>query len=142
MDPTPPPDRPDARSDVWDRATAGHCRWIELTTTDAPAAREFYRELLGWEFNETMPLGAAGDYLFIHHEGERLGAISPMIRDGQPPLWLLYFGVDDVGAAVDAAEANGGTVINGPHQVPGGEHIFVTTDPAGATVAFVGPQGA
>jgi predicted enzyme related to lactoylglutathione lyase len=142
MDPVPPADRPDAKSDVWDREKAGHCRWIELATTDAPAAREFYRDLLGWEFKDTMPMGAAGDYQFISHEGEQLGAINPMIRDGQAPMWLLYFGVEEVGAALEAATANGGTVINGPHEVPGGQHVFVTTDPAGATVAFVGPKGA
>jgi predicted enzyme related to lactoylglutathione lyase len=142
MDPTPPADRPDAQSDVWDREKAQRCRWIELATTDAPAAREFYRSLLGWQFNDVMPMGAAGDYLFIDHDGDRLGAINPMIREGQPPMWLLYFGVEEIGAALDAAKANGGTVINGPHEVPGGDHIFVATDPAGATVAFVGPKGA
>lgn len=142
MDPTPPPGRPDAKSDVWDREKAGHCRWIELATTDAPAAREFYRTLLGWRFENTMPMGAAGDYLFIQHEDEQLGAINPMIGEGQPPAWLFYFGVEEVGAALEAAKANGGTVIHGPHEVPGGQHVFIATDPVGAMVAFVGSKGA
>jgi predicted enzyme related to lactoylglutathione lyase len=142
MDPIPPADRPNAKSDLWDREKAGHCRWIELATTDAPAAREFYRSLLGWQFNDVMPTGPAGDYLFIKHEGEQLGAISPMMREGLPPMWLCYFGVENVAEAVEAAKANGGTVTNGPHEVPGGEHVFACTDPAGAPVAFVGPKGA
>jgi predicted enzyme related to lactoylglutathione lyase len=141
MNPIPPEGRADAKSDVWDRERAQHCRWIELATTDAPAAKEFYRDLLGWEFRDVMPMGAAGDYLFIRHEGEQLGAISPIMREGLPPMWLCYFGVEEIGAAVEAAKANGGTVTNGPHEVPGGEHIFVCTDPGGATVAFVGPRG-
>ena len=29
MDPIPPADNPDARSDVWDARKAGHCRWNE-----------------------------------------------------------------------------------------------------------------
>jgi uncharacterized protein len=141
MDPIPPADRPDAQSDAWDREKPQHCRWIELATRDAAGAREFYRSLLGWEFRDVMPMGDVGDYLFIRQGEDQLGAINPMIREGQPPLWLLYFGVVEIEAALEAAKAHGGTIQWGPHQVPGGEHIFVTTDPAGAMVAFVGPKG-
>ena len=141
MAPVPPADRPDAKSDVWDREKAEHCRWIELATTDAPAAREFYTRLLGWKSDNAMPMGAAGDYLFVECEGNAIGAINPMIRQGQPPMWLLYFGVDSIARAIEAAKANGGTVIHGPHEVPGGDHVFVAADPARATIAFVGPKG-
>lgn len=141
MDPTPPADNPGAKSDVWDREKAGHCRWIELATTDAPAARQFYTSLLGWKSDSSMPMGAAGDYLFVECEGNAIGAINPMIREGQPPMWLLYLGVDEIGRAAEAAKANGGRVLHGPHEVPGGDHVFVATDPAGAMIAFVGPKG-
>lgn len=141
MDPTPPADRPDAKSDVWDREKAGHCRWNELATTDAPAAKAFYTELLGWKSDSSMPMGPTGDYLFLECEGNAIGAINPMIGEGQHPMWLLYLGVDDIGRAVEAAKANGGTVLNGPHEVPGGDQVFVATDPAGARIAFVGPKG-
>lgn len=141
MDPIPPTGNPDAKSDVWDREKPGHCRWNELATTDAPAAKEFYTKLLGWKSENSMPMGERGDYLFVECEGNAIGAINPMIREGQPPMWLLYLGVDSIGRALEAAKANGGTVINGPHEVPGGEHVFVATDPAGAVVAFVGPKG-
>ena len=70
-----------------------------------------------------------------------VGAVSPMMREGLPPMWLCYFGVREVGPALEAAKAHGGIVTNGPHEVPGGQHVFVCTDPAGATVAFVGPKG-
>ena len=56
--------------------------------------------------------------------------------------WLPYFGVADIGAAKAAAEANGGTINQDIHEVPGGDFIFVATDPAGALVGFVGPKGA
>ena len=136
MDPTPPPDRPDAQSDVWDAMADERCRWIELATTDAPAAKEFYRTVLGWEFRDVMPMGAAGDYLFIRQGDDQLGAISPIMREGLPPFWLCYFGVHE------AAKANGGTQVGDPHEVPGGLFVFTAVDPAGALVAFVGPKGA
>jgi predicted enzyme related to lactoylglutathione lyase len=141
MDPVPPADNPDAKSDVWDREKAGHCRWIELATTDAPAAKAFYTSLLGWTSERSMPMGERGDYLFLECEGNAIGAINPWIGENQPPVWLLYLGVDSVARAIEAAKANGGSVINGPHEVPGGDHVFVATDPAGATIAFVGPKG-
>jgi predicted enzyme related to lactoylglutathione lyase len=141
MDPIPPADNPDARSDVWDRAKAGHCRWNELATTDAPAAKAFYTELLGWKSERSMPMGERGDYLFLECEGNEIGAINPWIGENQPPMWLFYLGVDSIARALDAAKANGGSVINGPHEVPGGDHVFVATDPAGAMIAFVGPKG-
>jgi predicted enzyme related to lactoylglutathione lyase len=141
MDPVPPADNPDAKSDVWDREKPGHCRWNELATTDAPAARDFYTSLLGWQSDRTMPMGERGDYLFLECEGNQIGAINPMIGENQPPMWLLYLGVESIARAIEAATANGGTVAYGPHEVPGGEHVFVATDPAGAMIAFVGPKG-
>jgi predicted enzyme related to lactoylglutathione lyase len=142
MDPTPPPDNPDAQSDVFEAKAPGHAWWNELQTPDEPASTAFYTGLFGWGADQAMPMGDKGDYRFIEHDGVGLGAINPMIREGQPPLWLLYFGVVEIDAALEAAKAHGGALLWGPHQVPGGEHIFVTTDPAGAMVAFVGPKGA
>jgi predicted enzyme related to lactoylglutathione lyase len=141
MDPIPPANDPNAKSDVWDREKPGHCRWNELATTDAPAAKDFYTSLLGWTSDRSMPMGERGDYLFLECEGNAIGAINPWIGENQSPTWLLYLGVDNVARAVDAAKANGGSVINGPHEVPGGDHVFVASDPAGATIAFVGPKG-
>lgn len=142
MDPVPPSDQPDAKSDVFDEAKAGHCRWNELSTTDAPGALEFYSELLGWESRDKMPMGERGDYVFIRSEDQRIGAISPWLSEGQQPAWLFYLGVDDIDRAHEAAKINGGTAVEDPHEVPGGDYIFTANDPAGARIAFVGPKGA
>jgi len=42
--------------------------------------------------------------------------------------------------AKTAIEANGGTVTNGPHQVPGDDWIVTGIDPQGAEFALVGGQ--
>jgi len=54
------------------------------------------------------------------------------------PLWLFYFVVGDIDAAVDKVKAGGGTVLNGPVEVPGGAWIIQATDPQGAMFALVG----
>lgn len=141
MDPTPPADRPEAKSDIFDETKPGHCRWNELSTSDAPGAFEFYADLLGWESHGKMPMGERGDYLFVTAEDRRIGAISPWLNEGQQPAWLFYLGVDDIERAHEAAKTNGGTNVGDPHEVPGGDHVFSVNDPAGARVAFVGPKG-
>ncbi|KPL67033.1 hypothetical protein SZ64_02345 [Erythrobacter sp. SG61-1L] len=140
MNPVPPPGMPDAKSDVFDAAKPGHCRWMQLDTTDAPAANAFYTALFDWKTDQTMPMGAAGDYRFIECEGQQIGAINPMIAEGASPAWLLFFGVEDIDTARKAAQANGGTATQDIHQVPSGDFIFMARDPAGAAVAFVGPR--
>jgi len=142
MDPVPPPDQPDAKSDVFDEAQAGHCRWNELWSSDAPGALDFYVDLLGWESPDKMPMGERGDYHFIRCEDRRIGAISPWLGEGQQPAWLIYLGVDDIDRAHAAAKAHGATDLGDPHEVPGGDHVFSTNDPTGARIAFVGPKGA
>lgn len=142
MDPTPPPDDPDAESDVFKARAPGHCWWNELETTDEPGATAFYRALFGWNTDQTMPMGDKGDYRFVAIDGEQIGAINPWMSDWMRVGWLPYFGVADIEAAKAAAEAHGGTVTHDIHQVPSGGFIFTATDAAGAQVGFVGPKGA
>ena len=142
MDPVPPPDQPDAQSDVFAPRKAGHAWWNELQTTDEPASTAFYKALFGWSADQAMPMGDKGDYRFIEQGGEPIGAINPWMADGTPVSWLPYFGVADIDAAKAAAQSSGGTITHDVHEVPGGDFIFTATDPAGAPVAFVGPKGA
>jgi uncharacterized protein len=130
----------DEDSNVFSGMEPGGCRWNELSTNDAPAAVEFYRQLLGFGVDNFMPMGDAGKYVFIEVGGGAIGAIGPAMAPGARSEWLPYFGVGDIEAARAAAEASGGTVQMGPMEVPGGDWIVVATDPAGARVGFVGSR--
>jgi len=141
MTPTPPPDQPDAQSDVFSVTDAGHCRWNELMTTSEPDARAFYTALFDWSAENTMETLGDGVYRMVEMAGTTIGAISSMMPPGWPSAWLPYFGVADIDAAKAAMEANGGNVFHGPQEVPGGEAILLGTDPSGAHVGFVGPRG-
>jgi len=140
MTPVPPPGKPDAKSDVFSVSEAGHMRWNELASPDQDRAKDFYARHFGFEFNNSMPMGAMGDYCFIEHHGDVLGAIMRQ-QPGQPPLWVPYIGVNSAEEAKRAIEANGGKVLNGPHQVPGGEWVVQAEDPSGARFGVVGPKG-
>lgn len=115
--------------------TPGHCAWNELHTTDQAGAHAFYGKLFGWTQQGNMPMGEMGDYCFLFLGEERFGAT--MRVPGQPH-WLPYFNVTSINASVDAVKAKGGTIINGPHEVPGGGHIIIGIDPQGAQFALVG----
>jgi predicted enzyme related to lactoylglutathione lyase len=136
MTPTPPPDRPDAESDVFSVDRPQHVRWNELTAPDDAAGLAFYAEQFGWAKVGAMPMGAMGDYTFVAHRGVTIGAFMR----GSPPAWRYYIGVDDIDAAVAAIKDGGGTVLEGPHEIPGGEFSLHGRDPQGADFGLVGPR--
>jgi len=141
MTPVPPPGVPDATSDVFDRHAPQHVNWNELASPDLAASKAFYSRRFGFEFNESMDMGPMGDYCFIDHHGQRVGAVTQRQDERQPAVWLFYIGVPSIAAATRAIEANGGKVLMGPHEVPTGEWIVIATDPAGAGFGLTGPKG-
>ena len=115
----------------------GHCGWNELVTSDHEAALAFYGEVFGWRNQETMPMGEMGEYCFIDHIGQRIGA-TMTAGAGWTTRSTYYFNVPSIDAAVPKITSNGGTVTMGPHEVPGGMHIVMGIDPQGAAFALVG----
>lgn len=142
MSPVAPPDQPDATSDVFSPDRAGHVRWNELTTPDLDGARAFYARHFGFGTDQSMDMGELGPYCFIEHHGTILGAMMRQPHPGTPGSWLPYIGVPDLTAAAAAIPANGGEVLLGPHEVPGGDWIVVARDPQDAQFGLVGPRGA
>ena len=141
MDPAPPADQPDAQSDVFKGDTPGHCTWNELNTDDAESQIAFYTSLFPWTVEGEMPMPGEHVYKFLTCEGRGIGAIGSMKPPGMGNAWLPYFRVANIEEATEAVKANGGTIVMGPHEVPGGDNILVTLDPAGAAVGLVGKKG-
>lgn len=140
MNPTPPSGETDTMSDVFDEHAPQWVRWNELSSPDDAASMRFYAEQFGFEFKDSMPMGDLGNYTFITHQGRRYGAVMPLMGDQQPPAWLFYFGVPSIVEAQAALEANGGTILQAPMEIPGGEWSLVALDPQGADFGLVGPK--
>ena len=70
------------------------------------------------------------------------GAILQKPPQNPNAAWLFYFGVRSITAAKAAVEKGGGNVMNGPHQVQGGDFVVIAADPQGAAFAVVGPLAA
>ncbi|MCB2061186.1 MAG: VOC family protein [Novosphingobium sp.] len=137
MTPIPPAGVEDPTSDVYDRFEVQHVSWNELYSPDIDGAKAFYSRHFNFEFNESMPMGEMGDYCFIDHGGQTIGAM--MQKPPQLPmgLWNYYIRVADLDKAVEAVKAGGGQVLNGPMEVPGGDRIINGMDPQGAPFSLV-----
>ncbi len=101
---------------------------IELRTTNVPAARLFYRALLGDDGADIVPLPA---------EAQARGA---------RPHWLGHLGVSDVEGVARAFVAEGATSL-GPirRAATGGAlagAVAILRDPGGAVVALATPSSA
>jgi len=125
---------------VFDTKAAQHVRWNELTSPDLARAKAFYSKHFGFQFNEVMNMGAMGDYCFIDHGGQRVGAIMQKPEHSPISSWVFYIGVDSVKKAKAAVESGGGKIMVDPHQVPGGDWIILATDPQGAPFGCVGAE--
>jgi uncharacterized protein len=83
-------------------------------------------------------MGAMGKYQMFNRGSRMIGGMmnKPPELAQAPPFWTIYFRVPDINAAVDRIKANGGTITNGPMEVPGGDWIVNGTDPQGASFAL------
>lgn len=118
----------------------GDCGWRELHAGDGPKAFGFYAGLFGWKPDMTVDMGPMGVYQTFTAADEGppgFGGMMTKHPDMPASMWLYYFNVDAVGAAIDRAKAAGGTVLMGPHQVPGGGWIAQFLDPQGGMFAVL-----
>jgi predicted enzyme related to lactoylglutathione lyase len=113
----------------------GGFTWHELATTDWKAAWQFYRTLFGWEKTSEMDMGPQGIYFMFGLGGRPLGGIYNKTLETPMPNWLPYISVKNADAVATATPKQGGRIITGPMEVPGGDRITVGIDPQGAAFA-------
>ncbi len=116
----------------------GEASWHELMTTDATAALKFYCEVFGWQPSEAIDMGPMGKYHMFNRPHGMIGGMmnKPPEMAQVPPNWQIYFRVPDIHAAVERVKANGGQIMNGPMEVPGGSWILNGRDPQGAAFSL------
>lgn len=124
----------------WDPATGGEgfVSWHELNTKDWEAGWKYYSELFGWTTTETMDMGPEfGTYHMFKDDSadKSIGGMMSLTME-MPSHWLYYVTVNDLDAALERVKANGGQVMNGPMEVPGGDRVAQCMDPQGAAFAL------
>lgn len=117
---------------------AGMPNWVDLQTTDAAAAKQFYTGLFGWTYADE-PIDEEHDvyYSLAQIDGKDVAAIAPMPpgSDGIPTHWNSYVSVPDVEATVALVEPAGGAVVMTPFDVMDAGRMAIIQDPTGAMLA-------
>jgi predicted enzyme related to lactoylglutathione lyase len=117
--------------------------WNELNTRDPEAAKRFYGDVFGWQFEERE--FENGAYNSIKVGDDTVGGmidISGRVPDEVPAHWLVYFATDDADASVDTAKGSGGEAVFGPEDIAEVGRIAVMKDPGGAMFALIQPDPA
>lgn len=110
-----------ARSDELDRpqvkADAIKLQYVEIVTPSVDETCKALADVQGVTFRE--PIAELGNARTADlSDGGRIGVRAPM-RDTEQPVVRLYILVDDIRAAVQAAEKAGATVAIPPMKIPG-----------------------
>lgn len=102
--------------------------WNELDAKDIQTSAGFYRSLLGWR-SEADDGGIEMFYLGDHPIGHGMN-IQPEWGD-MPPVWMVYFRVDDTDETCRRVEAAGGKIHVPGMDIPAGRFALLE-DPQGA----------
>jgi uncharacterized protein len=115
----------------------GEFSWHELMADDWRTAWEFYEKIFGWEKVVEHDMGPMGVYFIFGRKGRQLGGIFTKSAEMKMPSnWLHYIRVDSADRVAAVVTSSGGTVMNGPMDVPGGDRIAQCMDPQGAAFAL------
>jgi predicted enzyme related to lactoylglutathione lyase len=109
---------------------AGTPSWVDIGT-DVEGAKQFYGQLLGWEYRSAGPPEETGGYGFFTKGDKMVAGVGPQQNPG-PPAWAVYVATEDAAAVVGKITGAGGKVVMEPMDVMGAGTMAVFQDPAGA----------
>ncbi len=110
----------------------GEFTHIEFPADDVDRAKRFYSAVVGWQFGEME--GTPGYWLF--QNGETSGGAIGNRGDSVGQVIRVYLNVEKLETAVAAAEANGGSLITPPSEVPGFGRYAVVSDSEGSEIGL------
>src|ERR1051325_2237701 len=94
--------------------------WVALGTTDADGAKNFYKQLFGWD-SADQSRAATSAYKRSKLNGSAGRGLhqlsSEMLEQGLPPHWLSYISVANADDATAQAISAGGSPVKEPFDV-------------------------
>lgn len=114
------------RTDPW---PAGTPCWVDLSVPDVAAAVAFYADIVGWTFVDSGP--DYGGYHIAQMDDRATAGVGPIMQEGQPAAWTVYFASDDADATAKLIGENGGSIYAGPMDIPGNGRMVIGADPTG-----------
>jgi predicted enzyme related to lactoylglutathione lyase len=116
----------------------GRFVWYELITTDLAAAKDFYREVVGWTARDALSPNLA--YTIFTSGPVSLGGLMDLPAEaramGATPRWMGFVAVANADATADRIKRLGGAVYVPPTDSNIGR-VSVVADPQTATFGLV-----
>ena len=108
----------------------------DLTVDQADSVRDFYEQVIGWEHMD-IKMGDYSDYLMQTKEGVPVAGVCHQAgpNAGLPPIWMVYFQVEDLEKSLQAVRRLGGKVLREPAGTSYG-NFAVIEYPVGAICAL------
>ena len=113
--------------------------WVDLMTTDAEAARTFYKALFDWTFAIGGP--ESGYYSMANLGDDHVAGLGQIPSGANmPSAWSVYFASTDLDATIARIKEHGGAVMMGPMDVMEEGRMGVFADPTGAVFGVWQPK--
>lgn len=117
--------------------------WVDLSSSDTKAAKNFYAGLFGWEAVD-MDTDQGTIYTMFKLDGHNVAGLGPldpsMQEQGIPSFWSSYVNHSNVDGIVEKAAAAGGTVLFPAMDVMEEGRMTMIQDPGGATFGVWQPK--
>jgi len=126
----------------------GQIGWIDLTSPDATALRDFYQRVVGWT---AAPVDMQGYQDFCMHPPGEEQPVAGICHArggnaGIPPVWLIYLTVENLEESLKHCQELGGEVLRPATPAGPNGRFGIIRDPAGAVCALyetvVAPEAA
>jgi predicted enzyme related to lactoylglutathione lyase len=108
--------------------------WVDLSSTDAEASRDFYAKVFGWKV-DVDPDPQYGGYALARLGDQDVAGIGPAMAPNTPTVWNIYIGTSDIEALAKRVQSADGTVIAAPFDVGDQGKMAVFQDPSGAYIS-------
>jgi uncharacterized protein len=111
----------------------GAISWNEVRVGDYQQGKDFYGTVFGLAFSDLAD--GADSYAMMLAGGRPVAGLG-QVGAGHQPHWVVYFGVDDIDAALSAVQRSGGGVAREPIDIPRGR-VAIASGPDGETLALL-----
>jgi uncharacterized protein len=116
--------------------------WVDLTSSDPAASRDFYGKLFGWKTQVSQDPQYGGYGLAkLPDGGDDVAGIGGKMMEEAPTAWNLYLGTSDAAALGEKVQAAGGSVIMPAFEVGEMGQMAVFADAVGAVISAWQPAG-
>jgi predicted enzyme related to lactoylglutathione lyase len=117
----------------------GTLGWLDLTVANASEVRDFYASVVGWT-PQPVSMGDYDDFNMCMDGSPVAGVCHARgSNQGLPSVWMAYWVVADLAAALAHVETKGGKIVRPAKSMGAMGSFAVIADPAGAVCALFQP---